>query len=383
MQDAIQVAGIAIAIPARDEAVRLPRCLRALARQIATGFSWPDLTVIVTANNCSDDTAVLARAMAPALPFRLLVQEIRLPKQDAHAGGARAAAMGIAARHLPPRGLLISTDADAEPAPAWLAAKLSARAAGADAVAGAVDLHAGEFAALPTELRRQLSREIMYAEALDQLAALVDPEPRDPWPRHHWHSGASMALSRDAWDRIGGLPRVKAGEDRALFAAVRRAGLLVRHEPQARVTVSCRLEGRAVAGMADTLKRRLAAESDTADTRLEPARLALRRLRCRRGLRRLWQGEGSLSEVAACCGVPAAAVRGTLGAASFWAAWEALEASAPGLRRQPLRLRDLAAELRTAQRLIAMRAWPGAARRCDSAGGGDAAAGPHPYPAPR
>jgi hypothetical protein len=383
MYDASHAAGIAVAIPARDEAARLPCCLQALARQMRAGFAWSDLAVVVTANNCTDDTAELAHAMAPALPFRLHVHEIHLPKRDAHAGGARAAAIANAVGHLGRGGILLSTDADAQPASAWLGANLAALSAGVDAVAGAIDLHAEEFIALPVALRDQLSRESAYGEALDHLAALIDPEPHDPWPRHHWHSGASIALSRHCWDRIGGLPRVEVGEDRALFAAVRRAGLLVRHEAGARVTASCRLEGRAAAGMADTLERRLAIESDGADAALEPMRQALHGLRCRTSLRRLWLGQGSLQEVAARCDVCSDAVRHALGAASFWAAWEALEANSPGLARYPLRLRDLATEIRAARGLIAAMTAPGAGRPADSGGDACSAAVPDLLPALR
>ena len=146
-------------------------------------------------------------------------------------------------------------------------------------------------ALLPAALRRQEAREARYAALLDEMASLVDPDPHDPWPRHAAHSGASIALTLAAYRRVGGLPAVPVGEDRALFEALIRADMRVRHCPAARVIVSCRLDGRAAGGMADTLRRRLA-EADAAplDARLEPALDALFRLRCRRALRRLRAG---------------------------------------------------------------------------------------------
>jgi hypothetical protein len=54
----------AVAIPARDEAERLPSCLDALARQ-RSGHGQtvdpPDFAVLVFANNCADATPRVAR----------------------------------------------------------------------------------------------------------------------------------------------------------------------------------------------------------------------------------------------------------------------------------------------------------------------------------
>ena len=79
-----------------------------------------------------------------------------------------------------------------------------------------------EAARLPAALRRQEAREARYAALLDEMAALVDPDPHDPWPRHAAHSGASHRLDAGGLPaRVGGLPAVPVGEDRALFEALR------------------------------------------------------------------------------------------------------------------------------------------------------------------
>jgi hypothetical protein len=349
----------AIAIPARDEAARLPACLAALAAQHGTDLS--EVAVMVLANNCGDDTAVLARSLAPALPFHLVVREIALPPASAHAGGARRAAMDAAAGLLggdAPRGAaLLSTDADSRPAPGWLAANLAALKAGADAVAGAIELDPQEAARLPTALRAREARETRYAALLDEMAALVDPDPHDPWPRHGAHSGASIALTLAAYRQIGGLPEVPVSEDRALFEALARADLRVRHCPAARVTVSCRLDGRAAGGMADTMRRRLA-EVDTApvDPRLEPALDALLRLRSRRALRRLRAGvprPGDPLRLALALGLRVSALQRIVAMPRFWQAWEALQAQAWPLRRRRAVAPDsLEAETRCAQTIL-------------------------------
>ncbi|MDO9709475.1 glycosyltransferase [Paracraurococcus lichenis] len=329
-----------IAIPARDEADCLPACLAALAAQ-RPAEALAGTAVLLLANNCSDGTAAAARAMAPDLPFPLVVLEAALPPGRAHAGGARAAAMEAAAALLGevPGGALLCTDADARPEPGWLAANLAELAAGADAVAGAVLPDPAEAARLPATLRRREAEEARYAALLDEMAARIDPIAHDPGPTHGTHSGASIALRLAAWRAVGGIPLVPRGEDRALFAALARRDARIRHSEAARVLVSCRLDGRAGGGMAATLRRRLADPHALVDDRLEPARRAWLRLRTRRALRLLRAGAprpGNPLRLQIALGIAPAAMRRVLSASSFGLAWEALQAATPALRRVPL-----------------------------------------------
>ena len=189
------------------------------------------------------------------------------------------------------------------------------------------------------------------------MAALIDPDPHDPWPRHAAHSGASIALTLAAYRRVGGLPAVPVGEDRALFEALVRAEMRVRHCPAARVVVSCRLDGRAAGGMADTLRRRLA-EADAAplDAGLEPALDALLRLRCRRALRRLRAGmprTGDPLRLALALGLQPALLADIARLPRFWQAWDALQTAAwPLQRRRLLRAGALGAEIGRATAIL-------------------------------
>ncbi|MGK7861682.1 glycosyltransferase [Falsiroseomonas sp. E2-1-a4] len=350
---------IVIAIPARDEAPQLPSCLAALAEQ--RGVRLDEVAVLVLANNCGDDTAELARSLAPGLPYRLEVSECRLPPSRAHAGGARRAAMEAGAALFgaaPEAGaLLLSTDADGRATPNWIAANLAAFAAGADAVAGTYAPDPAEVALLPEALRRREAMEASYATLLEEMATLVDSDPHDPWPRHAVHSGASIALRLAAYPAVGGLPEVPVGEDRALFDALLCAGLRVRHCPAARVIVSCRLEGRAVGGMADTLRQRLAHPDAPVDDRLEPALAALLRLRCRYALRRLHAGRpriGDPARLALALGLPRERLRAIAAMPHFWPAWEELQRAAPALRRRTLRLAELPVEIARVRSLLAL-----------------------------
>jgi hypothetical protein len=349
----------AIAIPARDEAGQLPACLDALARQTGGYGERVDLSavaVVVFANNCTDGTAQVVRALAPGAPFRLVAAEAALPPGQAHAGGARRGAMDLAAAMLDrPGAALLSTDADGRSAPDWLAANLAALAAGADAVAGSFVPDPLEVALLPPALRAREEREAAYAMLLDELAWLIDPDPHDPWPRHGIHSGASMALSLEAYRRIGGLPAVPVGEDRALFDAVRRSGMRVRHCPAARVTVSCRLVGRAVGGMADTLSRRGLDAAAPTDPRLEPVVDAFWRFRCRHLFRRVQAGDargGDVLRLALALQMPAEAVARAARQSEFWRGWDAVEAASPALGRRSVPASAVAREVATAKLLL-------------------------------
>lgn len=348
----------AIAIPAHNECERLPGCLAGIAGQRPGPVQWQDIVVLVLANNCTDGTAAVARALAPVLPFRLIVRDVMLPSESAHAGGARRLAMAQAAACVVEHGVLLTTDADAVPEPSWLGSNLDCFAAGADGVAGAIRIDPWEAGQLPPMLRQQIQAEQRYGLLLDRIACLVDPEALDPWPRHPWHSGASLALTRRAWLRIGGVPDLPAGEDRALVAALRRAGLRVRHAPEVRVVVSARLDGRAAAGMAETLLHRMLRIATTADPRLEPSAQALFRLRCRASFRRSWQarcGQGWSGgpESTALPGLTTGVLETALAAPTFWAGWEQVEAGLPRLAPQALPLSALATESLAARGIIA------------------------------
>src|ERR1700759_5700317 len=106
-----------VAIPARNEADRISRCLAALAMQRdrnGAPITPGRFGVYVLVNNSADDTAGAARRLAAALPFPLEVAEVKF-SDNASAGGARRRAMQEAAlrlRQCSESGVLLTTDAD-------------------------------------------------------------------------------------------------------------------------------------------------------------------------------------------------------------------------------------------------------------------------------
>lgn len=127
-----------VAIPVRDEEERLPACLRALAQQRdRLGRSIPPtlVRIVVFANNCTDQSASVARALAECWSLDIQVVETWLPPEAAHAGAARRAAMDLAEAWLMESGedggVILTTDADSQVTPNWIATNLAAFEAGA------------------------------------------------------------------------------------------------------------------------------------------------------------------------------------------------------------------------------------------------------------
>jgi len=344
-----------VAIPAKDEAERLGACLHALGGQVdLRGRPLPRSAfgVVVFANDCRDDTAEVARALGAKAPFELRVVEARLPRAFAHAGGARRAAMDLGeawlAQSSRPRGVLLTTDADSCVAPNWLVSNLNAFAAGADAVLGRISLD-GEGARLPASLRARGQFESVYEDLLVEIAARLDPQEANPWPHHATISGATLALTRAAYLRVGRLPRVPLGEDKALVAALRRHDARIRFAPDVHVVTSGRTAGRAPGGVADTLRLRSADPSALCDEALEPCATAVRRALWRGRLRRHGlAGERWRKALR----VTAAAALEARRAERFGEAWELIESASPLLVRRGLSPAELPRQIQLATRVL-------------------------------
>ncbi len=345
---------VIVAIPAKDEAERIETCLLALAAQQGARAD----AVVLVINNTRDRSASLARSLAPALPFALHVVEHEFPAADAGAGQARRMATEYAAGLAGQEGALLTTDADGQVPPDWLARNLAYLDGGVEAVAGCAVLDPVEALLIPARLHEDDARECAYAAALDEIAALLDPDPWDPLPRHTEHSGASICVTLDAYRRAGGMPAAPLAEDRAFFAALHRVDVRIRHAPEVRVVVSGRIEGRAPGGMADTIRRRLTCADAWLDDALEPAANAIRRARLRNRVRRAF----AIGSIRATCarslapdlGMPATAVADALRSSCFGEAWAILEAGSPALARVQVAAADLPSEMADALRELSV-----------------------------
>ncbi len=344
---------IVVGVPVRNEAEFVGDCLRALALQQGSADQAASLAIVLLVNNSTDDTAAIARALAPRLPCELHVIEHQFPSRHATAGHARRLAMQHAADLAAPDGILLTTDADGRVAPDWLEANLAALDAGADAVCGRAIIDPLDALLIPEHLHRDDAIECSYATLLDRIHDLLDPDPADPWPRHTEHSGASIAVKRELFVRAGGVPAVCLGEDRALIQAIRRMDGRIRHAPEVCVTVSGRTVGRARGGMADTMARRIIEQDRMIDDALEPAPDCVRRAASRRLLHEAWEGIGSsLHQAAELLILPVGTLQDLIAAPWFGSAWAIAEAASPALARRLVARAGLQEEIETASRII-------------------------------
>lgn len=270
---------VAIAIPAFDEADRIGRCLDSLAEQQDPG----KIVVVVVANNCSDATAAIARA-----PRSIDVEVIEhaFADHERGAGAARRMAMAQAARY---GEIVLTTDADCVVDRDWVRAHRAAFARGVDAVAGRVSADWPELSLHPRPALRIGELEWEYLGLIADAEPLFDPVPHDPAPRHAQRCGANLGITRAMLDRVGGVPALATGEDRALLVAVEHADGRIRHDRAPHVTASARLVGRAGGGMADALRLRLAADY-RCDDQLAPADALVAMWRARHAARAAWRG---------------------------------------------------------------------------------------------
>lgn len=229
---------IAIGVPVRNEVARLPRLLTALDRQT---MPLP-FTLCIFLDNCDDESARIIDEWRSRLRYPVVTQSLcsgGLP----NAGAARRRAMALALSKAP-EGVLLTTDADSEPAADWIAANLAALKH-ADVVAGRIvrnppspDLHA---------------RLAAYWDRLHAVRRRIDPVAWEAQASHHWTSGASLSCRSQVYRDLDGFPAIPNGEDAAFADGAARAGYHLRRDASVVVRTSSRRQGRAQHGFAAAL----------------------------------------------------------------------------------------------------------------------------------
>ncbi|GJD34887.1 glycosyltransferase [Methylobacterium aerolatum] len=336
-----------IAVPVRNEAERIAACLRAIDSQ--TDLAPGSLGVVLFLNNCTDGTESIVADLIPtlAVPVRVFHEEFA----GAHAGWARRRAMDAAAAWLGEgEGAILSTDADSRVPQNWVARNLAAIAAGADAVAGRVELDEEEGKLLPAMLHARGRLEDIYDALITEAESRIDPDPNDPWPCHRTTIGATLAVTRRAYLAVGGMPEIPLGEDGAFIARLIAHGMKVRHATDVCVTISARLTGRAPGGVADTIRSRCEEPDARCDARMETFPRCVRRYLWRARFRRL-HGSGLLARDTAWADrlgiAPADAAR--IAALPLGHAIGEAEKASPRMAYHPIGPKDLPGQIRLAR----------------------------------
>jgi Glycosyl transferase family 2 len=252
---------VCVVVPARNEESELPRLIRALASQLG----WDGLPldpdgfeIIILLNNCVDRSAAVLRDLRPPGLPKLHVAEITLEASEAHVGRARQILFGTAYDRFRSigrlGGLILTTDADTRPEPDWIRQTCAEFTENVSGVGGRILLEPQERAALPPSVQRLFLLDVAYRRALEEMRSLYAPEPEDPFPRHHQHYGASLAVTAAAYAKAGGMPLTRSSEDAALYQAVVASGGRFRHSYRVRVRTSARVLGRAEGGLAFALR---------------------------------------------------------------------------------------------------------------------------------
>ncbi len=320
-------------IPARDEAERIEACLAAADDELEPGDG-----ILLFANGCRDETVPRALDALEAMrrPFVLLDGD-----WSEGAGGAphaRRLAMETAHANAP-RAVLLSLDGDTLVRPGLRASYARAFREGFDLVCGAIGFPPDEAASLPPADPEQQGVVREYRRLSAHVAALLDPDPDNPWPHHGNIGGANFAISAKAYDAVGGMPTPPFAEDRALRRLCQAYGLRIRYCDDALAWTSCRLDGRAWGGLADELLRERSEADPLVDELLEPPESLILRIETRRAFLCARTGPDRLRLLLA-LGLDALAA-GPRAAAGGPKAWVSAEDVSPRLKRRRLRLSDL------------------------------------------
>jgi glycosyltransferase involved in cell wall biosynthesis len=204
---------VAVLVPVHDEEELLPGCLEALR---AAGAC----RVFVVLDACTDRSAAIARRYGVEV-LHIRARNVGVAR---HLGAVEALRAGAR--------WLASTDADSRVPPDWLSRQLRHARDGADVVAGTVSVT--DWTGWPPTLPERYAAR--YAAA-----------------RKHVH-GANLALSAGAYQRTGGFPALRVGEDRAIVDRAVQLGLHVRWAADLPVRTSARRTSRVEDGFAGYLR---------------------------------------------------------------------------------------------------------------------------------
>lgn len=239
-----EAAGVVVVVPARDERDSIRQTLRAIHASVGRARSLGlvrDAVIHVVAHRCVDDTAQRAARFFRRRAVGLVTEEAAATTiGEVRDLGAR---LGLAIlKTAPAESWILSTDADTDVGPGWVASIL--RKATEHRAVGVVGV------ARLDRWRGTPGAQVAYHR-------LLAAKMRNAHGNHeHDHVyGANLAVRADAYLACGGFPHVGLGEDQALVDTLAARGHRLLRTRGIEVTTSGRLGGRARGGLADLLWR--------------------------------------------------------------------------------------------------------------------------------
>lgn len=214
--------GVAVIVPARDEAERIDACLASIA--VAAQTVDVPVGVVVVADGCLDDTAARARRHGALV----------IETGGSNVGAARA----LGARRALRRGAvwLANTDADSVVPSNWIAVQLDLAAAGVEVVVGTV--------------------RPRFSELDDAQVAAWHRTHDDGQSLGNVH-GANLGIAAAAYRRVGGYLPLPEHEDTDLVRRLEESGAVLRATAAHEVETSGRHVGRTPGGYARYLREDL------------------------------------------------------------------------------------------------------------------------------
>lgn len=288
---------VSIVVPVRDEAENLPKTLDSFVNQTDLKSSPLDpaiFEVIVLVNNCCDNSAeIVEKWQKTNQKFNFHFAEINLPDENANIGFVRRLLMNEAYSRLKSNkyrgGIIATTDGDTRAASDWIANSVNEIRNGADAVGGRILIDENEFKSLDEKAENFHLLDEEYRLLAAEIEDFYDRIPHDSLPRHHQHFNGSFAVTTDAFELAGGIPKVKFLEDVAFYHALLRTDAKFRHSPNVKVFTSARNHGHTALGLSTQLNEWKIMGRNGDQYLVESAQTIEKRFTSRRRLRKLWQ----------------------------------------------------------------------------------------------